>query len=178
MSLYFIALVLPEELNKQIKDLKFEMAEKFSAKHALKLPAHITLRPPFNMEEEQEKKLSALLQGLAREQNKIPVDLDGFGSFAPRVIYINIKNGQLLYELHGQLEKKLINVTGNKKKVNSQFHPHITIATRDLDQKKFPDALLTFKERKFERNFEAEKITLLKHNGQVWEIHSEYSFHE
>ncbi|UJH91222.1 hypothetical protein LZ575_21950 [Antarcticibacterium sp. 1MA-6-2] len=57
MKLYFIAILPPEDIRRQIKDFKMEIALKYGAKHALKLPAHITLKSPFKILELQEKNL-------------------------------------------------------------------------------------------------------------------------
>ncbi|MBI6116478.1 2'-5' RNA ligase family protein [Salegentibacter maritimus] len=65
MPLYFIAIMLPEEISMRIKSLKLEIAEKYEAKHALKLPAHITLQIPFKIPETEEEKLIEALQGFA-----------------------------------------------------------------------------------------------------------------
>ena len=64
-KLYFFALIPPKEVEGQIKRFKEEMKEKFAAKHALKLPAHITIQPPFRILEEKEKELLDALQNFA-----------------------------------------------------------------------------------------------------------------
>ena len=53
MRMYFIAIVLPDELNKKVLKWKNFMHDKFGCKVGLKSPAHITFIPPFWMHEER-----------------------------------------------------------------------------------------------------------------------------
>ena len=55
MQMYFVAIVLPSHLNEKLLAYKQLMLEKYNCKVALKSPAHITLVPPFWMEEEKEQ---------------------------------------------------------------------------------------------------------------------------
>ena len=50
------------------------------------------------------------------------------------------------------------------------FHPHITIATRDLHKKDFNEALTFFERKKFKAEWEAGGLSLLRHNSKNWDI--------
>jgi 2'-5' RNA ligase len=54
------------------------------------------------------------------------------------------------------------------------FHPHITIAFRDLKKAIFNEAWDYYSNRLFQEEFTAESVTLLKHNGQFWTQHIHY----
>jgi len=56
------------------------------------------------------------------------------------------------------------------------FHPHITIAHRDLAERDFPDVWAFFREKIFERKFEADALTLLRNMEGKWEIEAQFSF--
>ena len=84
MALYFLAIIPSEEISKRIKSLKLEIAEKYKAKHALKLPAHITLQIPFKIPETEEKKLIASLKSFAENQESFPLNLKDFGRFGQK----------------------------------------------------------------------------------------------
>ena len=90
MPLYFLAIIPPKEIYKRIKSLKQEIAEKYKAKHALKLPAHITLQIPFQLSESEENILIGFLEIFAENQKSLRVDLKDFGRFNQKVIFINI----------------------------------------------------------------------------------------
>ena len=58
MQMYFIAIVLPQTLDEKIVKYKKWMAENYSCKVGLKSPAHITIAPPFWMNEELQQVLA------------------------------------------------------------------------------------------------------------------------
>lgn len=175
MSMYFIALIPKDELKAGITELKKEMAERFDSSHALRLPPHITLQIPFNVEDEKESKFITTLEKFTKQQTAFRVVLSGFGSFRANVIYIDVLHPQPIVKLHEQLlevtgdliEKK---PEGEKKEMN----PHITIAYRDLSKDKFKAAWAEFSRRSFEEVFVADRLFLLKHNGKTWDILREF----
>lgn len=89
--LYLIALLPPKEILNEIRLLKEEIKAGFAVSHALKLPAHITLQRPFRVYEEKEKELVGNLSGFSGNHEAFLVELQGFGTFPPRVIFVKMK---------------------------------------------------------------------------------------
>jgi 2'-5' RNA ligase len=178
MPLYFLAIIPSEEICERVKSLKLEIAEKFEAKHALKLPAHITLQIPFQIPETEEEKLIAILKRFAEKQKKIQVQLKDFGQFSQKVIFIGIQQHEKIVSLHADLQE-ILNKNFNLRKHEkfSKIHPHITLATRDLHYKQFAKAWADFKMRDFKASFTAKSFSLLKHDGKVWHRHCDFPFH-
>ena len=167
--MYFVAIVLPDELNQKVLKHKEYMFEKFGCKVGLKSPAHITLIPPFWMEVEKEFLLIEDLQRL-NYFNPFIVQTHHFSSFQPRTIFIALSPNQILIQL-----KKLVDTTleknGYKIKAETRpFHPHITIATRDLHKKDFAQAWPHFEARKFEVDWLVQGISILRHNKKNWDV--------
>jgi 2'-5' RNA ligase len=166
VMLYFIAILTPHTINHQILEWKTYMLHHFNCKAALKSPAHITLIPPFSMRKEQEKQLTGILQTLSHP--RFPITLKNFNAFKPRVIFVHVEPGKQLQELKTTVENAL---TGFPiKKETRPFHPHVTIANRDLEKEDFPKAWEHFKHINYEAVFDANNISLLRHNGAKWEI--------
>ncbi len=177
MSLYFLAIIPPEEVCKQIKLLKEEIAEKYEAKHALKLPAHITLQIPFKFTETEEERLIDILERFTEKRNPFETNLKDFGRFSQKVIFINIQQHEEIIKLHANLQEVLNkNFSLKKHEKFSKIHPHITLASRDLHYKQFPKTWADFKEREFEASFTANSFTLLKHDGKQWHRHCDFTF--
>ena len=177
MNLYFIALIPDPPLREQVKLLKEEMRENYGAKHALKSPAHITLQMPFRRESSFETNMSNHLNAFCANQKSFPIALAGFSAFSPRVIYINISDHAQLLELHSALSDVLIAHLGfAPDKINRRFHPHMTIATRDLTASDFHSAWPLYRQRVFEAEFHAHSLYLLKHNGKYWDVYQSFSF--
>jgi 2'-5' RNA ligase len=169
--LHFIAIVAPDDINRQVKEWKHYMRDRFQCKVALKSPAHITLIPPFHMALDDETAMRELLQPFAAGRHSFFIHLKNFAAFKPRVIYVNVLPGEPLNELHAALETTILQ--SNRfpvKKEERPFHPHVTIANRDLHKEDFPGAWQHFQQINYEASFTADAISLLRHNGQIWEI--------
>jgi len=177
MSLYFIALVPQHGLREQVKVFKKEIEARFQAKHALKLPAHITLKIPFNIRKEEEPLLIKSLQELAGRITVFNVELSGFDYFKSGVIFVKCVNHDAIMDIHNKLEKVFVQKLGVEKIENpSRFYPHMTIASRDLSAEFFSKAKVEFKTREFRASFEAESFFLFKHNGKTWDVHRKFFF--
>ena len=177
MPLYFIASIPPDPLRSRVKALKEEMRDRFGAGHALKSPAHITLQMPFKRPESEELQLIELLTAFAERQNSFHATLQNFDCFEPRVIFIGVENHQPFDQLHAGLKSVLLD-SGflTTEETRSKFHPHMTLATRDLKLAVFPEAWEAFKDRPFSDGFDVKSLFLLKHNGKFWDIYREFVF--
>ena len=56
------------------------------------------------------------------------------------------------------------------------FHPHITIAFRDLTQRHFNSLWGDVEHKSFSGRFTTESITLLRHNGKIWTAEDDFLF--
>ena len=176
-NIYFIAIVPNLSVRGLIKALKEEMKERFNAKHALKSPAHITLQMPFKRAQDFEVRLVNTLKAFASQQQAFKTELSGFGCFSPRVLFVKVNDHNPIAAICRDLKKVLSDTLDFKSdKITSKFHPHMTIATRDLSKLEFNKAWPEYEKRKFSSSFWANGISLLKHNGKHWEIHREFSF--
>ncbi len=176
-QLYYIALVPHESLRERVKGLKEELQLNFDVKHALKSPAHITLVMPFRRSVDAEHALVSSLDSFAATQSNFEVVLDGFDCFAPRVLFVKIKDHHPITRLHVSLNHFLsVELNFEEKELKSSFHPHMTIATRDLSEEAFNQAWPLFEKRAFEDTFVVSSIFLIKHNGKHWDIFKEFEF--
>ena len=178
LTLYFIAILPPLPIRNEIKLLKEYFRDTYQSKAALNSPPHITLHMPFQWKETKDKKLISALKKFGAGKSAIEIQLNGFACFAPRVIYLNVMESEPLCLLQSDLHKfcKTELNLFNAQYRDMPFHPHITLAFRDLKKDKFEKAWGEFKERKFSGDFIADKITLLKHDGKVWNPHCEIDF--
>jgi 2'-5' RNA ligase len=177
-SRYFIAIVPPPLISQEVDKLKDYFKAHYQSRAALNSPPHITLRIPFLWKEANEGVLISSLNEFAGKQRPFTVSLLNFSSFAPRVIFININEKESLIQLHRDLrqfcETKLSLVDTSPKDI--PFHPHLTLAFRDLRKQMFLLAWEEFSKRTFSASFKVDKITLLKHNGKIWEGYKNFLF--
>jgi 2'-5' RNA ligase len=167
---YFIAIVLPEPLFTEIEAVKQMLFEKHGLKGALRSPAHITLHRPFDWKEEKENILVEKLQDFKFE-TPFQIELKNYGAFEPRVIYADVLPNETLFELHKNLtsyakrELKLFNESDDLR----GFHPHVTVAFRDLKKPKFYELEAEFKTKNIAGSFEFVEFCLLKLEKR-WEV--------
>lgn len=176
-NLYLIALLPPLALRERVRALKEEVRSRYGAGHALKSPAHITLQMPFRLDSGKEEALERLLEGFGNRQRPFSIELQGFGAFPPRVLFLKIAGHQPIAALEESLRGLLAGQQALEIETSRlPFHPHMTIATRDLTEPAFERAWVDFKDRPFEATFEAASLFLLKHVGQRWEVFREFGF--
>lgn len=177
MDLYFIAIIPHMELREEIRKIKERMKSELGAGHALKSPAHITLQMPFKRSSEDESLISDALRRFVASEKSFRVDLDGFGAFAPRVIFINIYAPEPVRALHSRLKEVLMTeLHFSPGEIMKDLQPHVTIATRDLTKEAFSEAWPEFQKKVFIASFDVHSIFLLKHNGKSWDILEEFAF--
>lgn len=160
---YFIAIVLPEPIQSQVEAIKAELLSAYNLKGALRSPAHITLHRPFEWKEEKEQALIDTLRKFTIKTT-IHLELHNFNCFRPRVIYVDVLKNEALYDLQKRLKYfaqenlQLLNEVEDMR----GYHPHVTIAFRDLRKNRFEEVWNEFKERKYKAEFECKGFTLLK----------------
>lgn len=171
MQMYFIAIVLPQPLNEKILKYKQMMLEKYNCKVGLKSPAHITLVPPFWMEDEKEHQLISDIDSLCSHQHAFHISTNNFSAFRPRTIFIAVALNEPLNKVKKATDEVFKNNSFYNIKIDTRaFHPHITIATRDLFKKSFLEIWPWFVEKKFTEQWTAEGISILKHNKKNWDV--------
>lgn len=178
--LYFIALLPPEEVSANIHGIKQDIAANYQSKAALRSPPHITLHMPFRMAHKRKENLEILLQDFAKNHAPFELTLKDFDTFPPRVIYIGVSPSEPLDNLQAallrEMRREMNTFNGNYKERG--FHPHITIAFRDLKPRYFKAAWEVYQNEKFHSHFLASEISLMKHNGKFWEIEKAYNLGE
>lgn len=175
-DLYFVAIVPPSAIKEEVLEMKLELKKKFALTHALKLPGHITLVPPVRLKKEQKKLFLNGLEQVAQKHSQFPVELDNFGHFGKRVVFIKVVDNLTLQLLYRDLLEKPVDYLPQD--MSRSFHPHVTLASRDLTSKKFPEVWEEFKNRKYHNSFPAAALTLFRHNGKSWDIFDNFSLNQ
>lgn len=177
-ELFFIALIPPSPLREELMTLKEHFRENYNSKASLNSPPHITLHMPFRLKAKKEELLLSTLKAFAQKQAPFIVALKDYGAFPPRVIFVNVEQNtalsQLQTELHKTCRQQLNLHNANYK--DHGFHPHITLAFRDLRKAMFSKAWEEFSNKQIDEQFKAEAICLLKHSGERWEVFKEFRF--
>lgn len=170
-NMYFVAILCPHPINEKILLLKNWMKEQFGCLVALKSPAHITLVPPFWLGEPKELLLLQSLQSFESTMDGLEIELDDFSHFGKRVLFVAVKENPALNKLKDQVEEHFMkSFSTSIQKDDHPFHPHITIANRDLKPSAFEKAWPHFNTREFHEIFLSNSICLLKLRAGKWHV--------
>lgn len=171
--MYYVAIVCPSEIDEKVFQFKEWMRKQFGCMVALKSPGHVTLIPPFWMDEAREDELIQTLQQF--KSNETPeIELKDFSHFGDRVLFIQVTEHSHLTQLKEQTETHFLQTfNGVIKKDERPFHPHITVANRDVSPGTFVKAWAHFSKEKFESRFVADAVSVLKLNSGKWNVIAE-----
>ncbi len=174
---YFIAIIPPEPVFSEVEKIKLEISQKYNNKSSLRSPAHITLHMPFEMKAEKEEGLLEKISEF-KFSPSFKVRLKDYSCFEPKVIFIDVEKNETLNVLQKELVfhiKSNLNIFNQYEDVRA-YHPHVTIAFRDLKKQDFYLAYQEYKTRSFGAEFSVNSFFLLKHTGKVWLPLKEFSF--
>jgi 2'-5' RNA ligase len=168
-SMYYLAILCPREIDEQLLKYKHWMRDRFGCVTALKSPAHITLIPPFWLNEMKEAELYQAVKAFTSDIGSLQIQLTGFSHFNRRTLYVVVNDQPGLEKLKQQAESHFIRSFHTVINAGDRpFHPHITIANRDLKPSDFIKAWDHFSKIKFTETFSIQTISLLKLDKSGW----------
>ncbi|UZD21729.1 2'-5' RNA ligase family protein [Algoriphagus halophytocola] len=177
MQKYFLALVPEGKIQDEATALKYELKDAFNVKYALKSPAHVTMKMPFVYNEAKEGVLLAKLRQFTQEFHSMKIQVDGVETFGQRVIFLGIAADADLISFQQELKlycKRELNLVDELSDRN--FHPHMTIAFKDLKKNNFQQVLDFAKAKAIQGVFEAQHLCLLKRESGRWTVYQKIDF--
>lgn len=177
---YFIAIIPPEPVLTEIKEMKEDMALRFGSSKALQSPAHITLIVPFEKDLDEDE-LAGKLKSFAIQEMPFKLKLNGFSCFPNRrfpVLFVKPEPNESLAHMQHALDESLFTDRIISSKMPFAFTPHITIGYRDLTPANFKQAWAEFEYKEYSREVLIKSLFLLKWNFYFarWDIIQEHKF--
>lgn len=170
-SLYFVGIIPSEDIFGEVHAFKERIAEKYHSQGALRSPPHITLFPPVQMQESNENQFIELLDEVAGHHHTFDIELNGFGAFPPKVIFVKPEKELRMNVLSREIVDNYIHHISPVMELRTfKFKAHITIAYRDLTQEMFAAAWGEFKNKQYKRSFTATEVSLFKHDSKKWNV--------
>lgn len=169
MEKYFLAILPPGPIMERAEAIKLGIKEEFGVKYALKSPAHITLKMPFSYNEAKENVLIAQLKSFASSQREFRLKIGGIATFGNRVVFVEVEKNDLLVKLQSDLKhfcKRILLL--NDELSDRNFHPHMTLAFKDLKPAVFGEVLKFARSQSFEAEFPVKDLVLLKRIDHRW----------
>jgi 2'-5' RNA ligase len=176
--LKLIAIVLPEPVFSGIRKEQEYIAKNWGPKHALRTPPHITVIPPIALSSGEVGLLFGMAEAIAAAMSPFKMKLRNYGSFRPRVVFINpIISPELqeLYEIWDQaLRSKMPHVFDTYP--IRPYHPHITLAHKDVSPEQFQRMWNFYSRKEYHASFDVSGFSILEHKDHGWKVENVYPF--
>lgn len=171
-SLFYMAVMCPAEINDRVTNMKNWMKDQYGCVAASKSPAHLTIVPPFRAEDEMEATLLDFVSTFNIGVLPFEIRLNGYGNFDSRVLFVNVDDSQALMQLEqdamADFQQHFPSIIFGMK---PPFHPHVTIATRDIPEGKLSEAKAHFEATQpFDDVFTVKELRLVKLVNGTWEV--------
>lgn len=141
-----------------------------------KLPAHFTIKAPFETDNEDNiKEIEKITEEFCNKNKKTPIKIDGFNHFRDNVIFMDIHPSKEAVSVYNDYIDELKNIDWLEWKRNDgkgkKFH--CTIVSKRI-REKFNDIEKYISQ--FHPNFETsfDNISILIWKNYRWEIYKEY----
>lgn len=170
---YVIVCVVKGEAGNFNNEMRRDILKKFNAKSS-KLPAHFTIKAPFEYEGST-KELEKELYKFSKERKKAPFVMNKYNHFDDRVIYMDVNMSKEGKELHDDLIdvlSKFDYIKFNKKDGKNKIF-HVTITSKKVPP--IYDELWNYVNL-YNFNFHCyfDNISIFKWEDKTWKLYREY----
>ena len=174
-ELYFWAFIPEEPFLSQLQELKDATAQEYNSYKSLSSPPHITILPPKHLTPDLKEEIDNALRKVCRNWVPFEIELQDYGRFGQTVLFLNVKLSEKLSKYYDDCIE--IYHKHDLKITHPSFHPHITLAFKDLEQKQFKRAWDKLKDETYRLRFPAKNLYCLHHNGRKWDVEGEIPLH-
>lgn len=170
---YVIVCVVDQEAGKFNNRLRAELWEKMQVKSS-KLPAHFTIKAPF----EYEGKLTELeqrLEAFCQKEKAAPFKLKGYNHFDERVIYMDVdmsEEGKMLHERLIEELEQVPYIEFNKQDGKDKVF-HVTVSSKKL-QPVYQEVWAYVQKYPCNFNCSFDNISIYEWRENTWQIYKTY----
>lgn len=168
---HFIGVLLPDDLTCVVEECRRYMNRTYGCRSGHATPVHVTLVPPFALPRDYttEDVVEALLRGVPQDFS-FSARTENFGAFGDRTLFAAVRPAPEWNRLKNAAETALRGAfPGCLRKDPRPFHPHITVANRDIPPGASTAALRVLNGKKFEEDFPVDNMTVFVRKGGGWE---------
>jgi 2'-5' RNA ligase len=176
-SLFFLAVLPDERVSAFSTELKNTLCQRFGVCHALKSPPHITLVMPFRAGEEDLALLTSRLRSISVQHHPLHLQFQGYGHFGDQVVFMQVMPSGPLTVLRDALLQTLPEAIARQVITrNPHFHPHLTLAHRDLTPDRFPEVWSYVSSIPCQHESRIDAVCLLVHEQKRWRVRERFPF--
>lgn len=171
---YVLVCLIEGEAGEFHDRLTNDVCHKFNKKRT-KLPAHITLKAPF--ETDNIKDMENMLEGFVSTRYKTPIKVSGFGKFRRDVVYMDVNVSQETKKVHDELIDELGKIPWIEFKSNEGKDRvfHCTIVSKRL-QDDFNEIWEYVNEYTCDFDVCFDNLCLYKWKDNTWVLYRKFKF--
>lgn len=156
-------------------NLRRELFNKFKAKSS-KLPAHFTIKAPFEYDKEITK-LEKKLKKFCEHEKAEPFTIEGYDHFDDRVVYMKVNMPIKGKELHDRLIDKMneVEYVEFDKKDGKDKIFHVTLASKKL-KAMYSNVWEYIQKYPCEFQCIFDNVSIYKWEEETWKLHKEFAF--
>jgi len=170
---HFIGVLVSDDITETLESCRRYMNQKYGCKSGYGTPIHITLVPPFRLDEAYTTKdIVSAVQRLvsSAEFSGFTAHIDNFDAFGDRTIFAKVSATKQWTSLRDKVFSAVSGAVQNSiRKDTRLFQPHLTVANRDIPAGVSTDALAAFNELNLIEDFQVDNITVFERSGGKWQ---------
>ena len=174
---YFVAHLLSGEARAYHERLTRELAFRYQIfpLHE-KVTPHITVKPPFETDEEGIAEVERVLRACAHNERAAPLSIKGFGHFGFRTIYLDTqKNPEAVSLVRSVVRALNENISWMPRFVHEGNKLHASVA-RFMDRVQYRRVTRYLAKETPTFKVEFDNLAILRKNGKTWEVISVIPF--
>lgn len=132
------AVLLDDESHNYAREIELDLSLQFKTRAGLRQSPHITIKPPFFVEDIEP--FVRYFDNLAKQLEPFEIELQGFDFFEPKVVFLNVVENPTLKKIHKDIVKDLQNdfeIEPNVQTEGDNVRFHSTVALSDLSEENF-----------------------------------------
>ncbi|WP_416151124.1 YjcG family protein [Salipaludibacillus sp. HK11] len=160
--------------SKQLQDIANSYRKRYDTKYA-KVPPHLTLKEPFEMDEAKVKDLVKYLREVSASANPFTLNVYKYSSFYPvtNTIYMKAHENEEMISLHDNLNTGLM-----ENDSEHTFVPHITIG-QEMNYDELSDVFGRLKLESISHEETIDRFSLLcKLDNGIWTVYETFMLGE
>jgi 2'-5' RNA ligase len=171
---HFIGVLVPDELTTILQECRGWMNAHYGCRSGYGTPVHITLVPPFCLNEQfshddVRRAVQDAVRSWSEDHSPFNCMVDGFGSFSGRTLFAYVKPSPEWEQLRDAVSGALLKqCPGTIRKDTRPFTPHLTVANRDIPAGAEVSALTHFAELNLKETFQVNNVTVFVRRNGKW----------
>ncbi len=171
---YVIVCVLQNEAGAFNNQMRKDVWDKLKARSS-KLPAHFTIKAPFEYDEPITE-LEEVLETFCQRERAYPFKLEGYGHFGDRVVYMHVDMSKEAKEVHDRLidELRQVPYIHFSKQDDKDKTFHVTVASKRI-QPVYQEVWEYANSKPCHFDCKFDDISIYKWEDNTWVLHKAYN---